>query len=91
MSHHPVSALLFDLEKTVVYGFGYTLAGFNVAYFDIDVRLMIKVWDDRGKPLVAFIQCPTLLDCFEYLELAIKSNAAPLKFRPDKYGKLKEA
>lgn len=90
MSAQQVIAIVLDFEKLIASGFDVTASGFNVKYKKNSVLLMVKAWNRGGQPIIAYIEAPTVSDCFYYLYKACTTTGAPMPFRPDRYGKPQE-
>ena len=64
---------------------GWVLRGMTFTLVGEQWRLVVKIYDARRNPLVAFIVQPTIFTCWEYLYLHLTTTSAPLRWKTDKY------
>ena len=77
-----------DIEKEFSWITGLQLRGLSVTFREIDVLVVFKAWDDRGKPVVTFCAGPTFERAWEYLQENYESREVFLKWKRDKFHKV---
>lgn len=85
MTKDKVGMLVANPREEVSYGLGYTLDGINIRYKDTTVLMVVKARGQVGGKKVAFIECATAWDCWEYLAAACYSTSVVLQWRDDKW------
>lgn len=85
VSQREVNRLLSDPCAEVAWGTGHRLTGVNLKVTAVGWLMVVKVRGRSEQGLVAFIEMPTLLECWGYLAEHCYRTNAPLKFHPDKW------
>lgn len=80
-----VMTFIASPQEDFAWSTGQPLRGLNIKWKDDTVLLIVKTWDKRGNPIIAFIECDTLIQCYEYLYEYLHKFNVPLKWKPDQY------
>jgi len=61
------------------------LRGITIKWKGETVLLTVKTYNRRKEPIVAFIECSTHHECWEYLYEYMHKFNVPIRWMPDKY------
>lgn len=81
-----VVRFMVDPYEDFAYCTGFVLRGYTVKVKEETYLLVVKATSRLQGQIVAFIECKTLYECFSYLHDYCWTKAAPLKWRPDRFG-----
>lgn len=80
-----LSKFLNSMPEEIAYHHGIVLVGFSVKDKGTGWLLVVRVNKRLDGRMVAFIECSTLIGCFDYLATWCYRNNVPLKWAPDRF------
>lgn len=91
MSSSQVDGFIMEPNKIFAYNVGVSIRGITFKWKDDSVLMIVKTYDKKNKPIIAFIECYTYYDCWEYLYSYLTKRDVPLKWREDRYANVAQS
>ena len=74
-----------ELSEVIAYQTGCVLTTISFVSVEDGWRIMLKVKDTKGSPMVSFVFAPTIEDGINLIHAAVHTTSVSLKWKEDKY------